>query len=112
MTARHVVAGALLATGIGIELLSCLGVLRARDAYDRLHYLGAASTLGAALVCAAVLVNEGFDQAGDKAVLLAVILAVCGPVLTHATGRAARIRAAGRFTIHDTERERADEPAG
>jgi multicomponent Na+:H+ antiporter subunit G len=92
VSARHLVAGGLLAAGIGIELLCCLGALRARSAYDRLHYLGAASTLGAALVCVAVLVAEGFDQAGDKAVLLAVILAVCGPVLTHATARAARIR--------------------
>jgi monovalent cation/proton antiporter MnhG/PhaG subunit len=107
---RHLIAGGLLAGGIAIELLCCLGMLRARNAYDRLHYLGAASTLGAALVCAAVLVNEGFDQAGDKAVLLAAILAVCGPVLTHATARAARIRAEGRFTLRDAEREEVEEP--
>jgi monovalent cation/proton antiporter MnhG/PhaG subunit len=109
VSARHVIAGGLLAAGIAIELLCCLGALRARDAYDRLHYLGPASTLGAALICLAVLVNEGFDQAGNKALLLAAILAVCGPVLTHATARAARIRAAGRWALHEDERRRAED---
>jgi monovalent cation/proton antiporter MnhG/PhaG subunit len=109
VSARHVVAGALLAGGIGIELLCCLGALRARDAYDRLHYVGPATTLGAFLICLAVLVDEGFDQAGDKALLLAAIIAVCGPVLTHATARAARIRAAGRWELHDREREQVEE---
>jgi monovalent cation/proton antiporter MnhG/PhaG subunit len=109
VSARHAIAGALLAAGIAIELLSCLGALRARDAYDRLHYLGPATTLGAFLICLAVLVNEGFDQAGDKALLLAAILATCGPVLTHATARAARIRAAGRWELRERERERVED---
>jgi multicomponent Na+:H+ antiporter subunit G len=109
VSARHIIAGGLLVAGIGIELLCCLGALRARDVYDRLHYVGPATTLGASLICLAVLVNAGFHQAGDKALLLAAILAVCGPVLTHATARAARIRAAGRWELHEREREQVEE---
>lgn len=92
MSARHIIVGALLASGVGIELLCCLGAMRARDAYDRLHYVGPASTFGAALICVAVTVNEGLDQAGDKALLLAALLLVLGPALAHQTARAARIR--------------------
>jgi monovalent cation/proton antiporter MnhG/PhaG subunit len=109
MSAQHVIAGGLLAAGIAIELLCCLGALRARDAYDRLHYVGPASTLGAALICLAVVVNEGLNQAGNKALLLAAILATCGPVLTHATARAARIRAAGRWQLTEEERRRVED---
>ena len=68
-----------------VALLACVGVLLMRDALDRLHYVGALAA-AALLVGAAVLVRESFSLIGDRAVLVAVLVLVTTPVLTHATG--------------------------
>jgi multisubunit Na+/H+ antiporter MnhG subunit len=54
----------------------------------------------------AVLVEEPLSSAGIKAVLVAVIMIGTGPVLVHATARAARIRERGRWVVHSEEAER------
>jgi multisubunit Na+/H+ antiporter MnhG subunit len=92
MSVTHWIAGALLVAGVGVQLLSCIGLLIARTTFDRLHLVAPATVLGATLVCAAVLVNESFSQGGIHAVVIGAILASTGPVLTHVTARAARLR--------------------
>jgi multicomponent Na+:H+ antiporter subunit G len=87
-----------------IELISCVGVLAARQFYDRLHFLGPASTLGAFLIGAALVTQDGLKQQGVKSILVVILLVVVGPVLTHATARAARIREFGRWVILEEER--------
>ena len=82
----------LLGLGVAVELACCLGVLVMHDAYDKLHYLGPAGIVGPLFIAAAVLWQEGLGQAGIKAVLVAVLLAVASPVLSHATARALYIR--------------------
>ena len=94
----------LLTVGVVVELISCVGVLAAPQFYDRLHYLGPASTLGAFLIGAALVVQDGLKQQGVKSILVVVLLIVVGPVLTHATARAARIREFGRWVIIEEER--------
>jgi multisubunit Na+/H+ antiporter MnhG subunit len=47
---------------------------------------------GAALVGAAVVVQEGRSPLGIKAILLVLFLWIASPLLAHATGRAARLR--------------------
>ena len=96
----------LLGAGVLVELASVLGVLLLRDAFDRLHFTAPASTLGPLAIAAAVVVRESFSQAGIKAVLVAVVLLVTNPVLTHATARAARIRAHGAWTVQEGEEVR------
>jgi monovalent cation/proton antiporter MnhG/PhaG subunit len=81
----------LLFAGVLVMLLCALGVLAMDSAYDRLHYASAAGW-GAALVALAILVRESLSLIADKALLTAAILVVCGPVLSHATARAGRIR--------------------
>jgi len=98
---RELAVAALLVVGIGVTLASCLGVLLMRNAYDRLHYTAPATTLAPLAVAAAVLVAEGPSAAGVKAVLVAIVLLVTNPVLTHATARAARIRKFGEWRPHD-----------
>lgn len=61
-------------------------------AYAKLHYQGPASTLGAALIAIAVIVHDGFAQESVKAVILALILMISSPIISHATARAAKIR--------------------
>ena len=84
--------------GVALVLICCLGVLVFPDVYDRLHF---SSPLPLAAVCiaAAVVLHEDFSLIGDKAILVSVFLLVASPVLTHATGRAARIAERGDWRI-------------
>lgn len=90
MTAADVIVGALLALGVGIELLCCLGVLLRRSAIDRLHYSGAGASLGPILIAAAIVADESVSAAGLTAILVAALLFALNAVLTIATARLAR----------------------
>ncbi|MGH7169998.1 MAG: monovalent cation/H(+) antiporter subunit G [Gemmataceae bacterium] len=92
MSVREIVATVLLGLGVFIELLCAVGVLVMRNPFDRLHYLAPATTLGPLLLAAAVLVADSDAQAKIKSVLVAVVLLASGPLLTHATARAAWAR--------------------
>jgi len=86
----NVLVDVLLAAGSISELLCCVGVLVAATTYDRLHYSGAASTVGAFCFLAALLLREGFGQFGFDAIAAVMILFVFGPLVVHVTARAAR----------------------
>ncbi|HEX6457369.1 MAG TPA: monovalent cation/H(+) antiporter subunit G [Thermoleophilaceae bacterium] len=103
MTVRHVAEYVLLVLGVGIMALSAVGVLAMRSVYDRLHYVGSGS-VGAALVCVAVTVRESFSLIGNKTLFIAFFLVISGPVLTHATARAARVRERGQWKAKEGER--------
>lgn len=66
----------------------CAGMWLMRGAAARLHFVNAAGLLAPPLVMAAVLTEAGLSQAGLKAVLIAAILFLQGPVLAHVLGRA------------------------
>jgi monovalent cation/proton antiporter MnhG/PhaG subunit len=103
MSWRAIVAVVLLITGGLLELIAVLGVCVMRDAYDRLHYPGLAS-IGAFLMCLAVLVRESFSLIGDKALLVGVILVLTGPVVTQTTVRSLLIRELGDWRLKARER--------
>jgi multicomponent Na+:H+ antiporter subunit G len=103
VTVGDVFVALLLVVGVAVGLISALGVLVMRGAFDRLHYTDTAG-LGAVLISAAVAVREGLSsQIGMKAVLLAVIFLVTSPVIAHLTARAARLRASGDLRPQETE---------
>lgn len=103
MTWQTIFADVLLALGVGIELLSCLGLLVMDTVFDRLHYVGPAAALGPIAIAGAVLLEEGISTAGLKAILIAVVLVGIGPVVTHATARAARVRRFGQWQARPDE---------
>ena len=105
MSAAGLAVAALLALGVAVTWLSCLGVLLMGDPYDRLHYTAPASALAPVLIAAAVVVEEGLSAPGIKALLIAFVLVGTNPVLGHATARAARIREHGQWTVTDAERQ-------
>jgi multicomponent Na+:H+ antiporter subunit G len=70
-----------------------------RTAMDRLHFTAPAGTIAPVLFAAAVLVEEPLSSAGIKAVIVALLIVVTTPSLSHATARAARIREHGRFKV-------------
>ena len=110
MSLRDVVVAALLVVGVGVTLVSCLGVLAMRDAYDRLHFTAPATTIAPLAIAAAIVVEERLSAAGIKALLVALLLLVTNPVLTHATARAGRIRQFGEWTVQPGEQVKEGEP--
>jgi multisubunit Na+/H+ antiporter MnhG subunit len=93
--------------GVAIELVCCAGLVAMRNAIDRLHYAGAATTVGPALIAAAVCVEEGvFTTNGLDAIGTALLLALLGGVLGVTTARAIRLRERGSLESTPAERER------
>jgi len=90
VSARPLAVDILVALGVAGELLCCLGLVFARDAFDRLHYAGAASTVPPLLIAAAVLVEESFTQSGLSALVVALLLLLINPAVVVATARAGR----------------------
>jgi multisubunit Na+/H+ antiporter MnhG subunit len=87
---REAIAGALLFTGVALELAAALGVLAMRGVLQRLHYAGLAM-VGAIPIAAAVVVRESFSLASLGPLLLVAYLLVSGPALAHVTARAAGV---------------------
>jgi multisubunit Na+/H+ antiporter MnhG subunit len=81
------VAATLLTVGVAVAVGSAVGALVARDLRVRLHFLTPVTSLAGPLVGAAVVVDAGMGSTAVQAVLVVVLLAVTGPVLTVATGR-------------------------
>jgi monovalent cation/proton antiporter MnhG/PhaG subunit len=107
---RDVVVAILLALGVAATLLSCAGVLLMRDALDRLHFTAPAATVSPVMFAAAVIVEEPLSSAAVKGVLVALVIIATTPVLTHATARAARVRAHGRWKVLPEELKQVEEP--
>lgn len=106
MSVADAVVAVLVGLAVLVGVLSCVGVLVARDPYDSLHYTAPASVLSPVLLAAAVVIEEGIgSQAGIKSIVVALLLIVLNTVLVHATARAARIRAAGRWRLEPSEKE-------
>jgi monovalent cation/proton antiporter MnhG/PhaG subunit len=87
---ENVVVDILLAVGVTAQLLCCVGVAVMRTTFDRLHYSAAGTTVGPFCILAALLVREGFGQVGLSGIAVVAVLFVTGPLVVHATARAAR----------------------
>jgi multisubunit Na+/H+ antiporter MnhG subunit len=93
--------------GVAVELVCCTGLAVMRNAIDRLHYAGAATIVGPALVAAAVCVEEGvFTTNGLNAIGVALLLALLGGALGVGTARAIRLRDRGSLESTPAERSR------
>lgn len=102
MDLTTIAAAVLVTVGVAVELACCVGVVVMRDVYDKLHFTGPATILGPLALAGAIVVQEGLNQAGIKALLVAALLLVANPVLTHATGRALYIRQRDHLEAEDT----------
>lgn len=97
MTARQLAIAVLLWTGTVTTVLCCLGMLLMKNFFEKLHYMATVATISAFAILAAVLLQEGWGQAGIKTILVCAVLFIMNAVLTHATARAARVRQFGRW---------------
>lgn len=90
MTPTDVAVAALLALAVLVVALSCAGVLLMKTTLQRLHFVGPAAMVAPVLVAiGAALAKHPYSGSGFKAGFIAVVLLVFGPILSHATGRAA-----------------------
>jgi multisubunit Na+/H+ antiporter MnhG subunit len=90
LSARDAIVYGLLAAGVGVELVACLGIALMAGVYDRLHYV-APATVGAILIVAAIWVREGPSTIALEGTLVAGFVLFASPALVHGTARAARI---------------------
>ncbi len=86
----NAIVDVLLGVAVAVELLCCLGVALMKTVYDRLHYLSASTAVGPFLILAALLAREGLSSQTLDAIVTVAILFLAGPLLVHATARAAR----------------------
>jgi len=89
---KEIIVVVLLVGAVSVELACALGLWTIKNSFDRLHFLGPASTLGPLLVAAAIVIEESLATNGVKALISALLLLLTSPILTHATARAARVR--------------------
>jgi monovalent cation/proton antiporter MnhG/PhaG subunit len=111
VSVSHAIVVVLLGIGVGAVLLSALGLLASGDPYAQLHFTAPATVIAPVALSAAVLVEEPLSSAGIKSVLIALAMLATGPVLVHATGRAARVRERGRWVVRPEEIKRREYPS-
>ncbi|MEV8565514.1 monovalent cation/H(+) antiporter subunit G [Streptomyces sp. NPDC051322] len=88
----HGVMLAFYAAGTVVVIWSVLAALTVRRAYNRLHFVTPATSLGAPLIGVALGIENGWGLTTALDELIIVLLAITGPVLESATGRVAAQR--------------------
>jgi multisubunit Na+/H+ antiporter MnhG subunit len=86
----NVVVDVLLVLGVVGELVCVAGVVTKRTTFDRLHYLGASTTVPAFCFLAAVLCREHLSGGGLQAIAAVALLFLFFPVSLLALARAVR----------------------
>ena len=89
-TLRVILFGALLFSGLLIELTAVLGVSRFRYSANRIHAAGMGDTLGLLLIALAAVVYTGFDAVTVKIILIVAFFWLTSPVCSHLIGRLVR----------------------
>lgn len=81
---------------LAFTALSCwagaLGMIRMKDAYQALHFLGLPAIAGMGALTIAVFVRTGWTQATWKCGIILLVLVASNSVGTHAAARAFRER--------------------
>jgi multisubunit Na+/H+ antiporter MnhG subunit len=99
----NAVAIVVLASSVGPVALCVLGLVRAKDAFDRLHFPGAAALVGAPGVAAALGLAGAPAPIVIRDWLITIVLVVTGGIVTHAIARAEWFRRRGGFRGDDEE---------
>jgi len=86
----NVVVDILLVLGVAGEAICVAGVLVKRTTMDRLHFLGASTTVPAFCFLAAVICREHLSAGGLQAIAGVALLFLFFPVALLALGRAVR----------------------
>ena len=86
----HVVGLTLVSLGCAVIVVAAIGAaVVPGDVFNRLHFLTPITSVGLPLVAVGLSVESGQPFTIVELLFIAVVLAVSGPVLESATGRAA-----------------------
>ena len=96
---RQIAVDVLLGLAVVVALASALGVALMPDVYQKLHYVTPLATVAPVLVALAILVHSGWTAVAAQTWLTVIFVVMAGPVVSHATIRAAKIRADGDWRI-------------
>lgn len=102
--AAGVVSSLLLAISVGLIGLCVVGMVRAKDAFSRLHFPGAAILAGLPGIALALTIADGMSPTTVRAWLIFALLVATNGIQAHATARAELIRRRS-----DDERSRDEE---
>lgn len=105
--ALTIAVAVLLFLGVAIELLCVVGMLTMENVFARLHFL-APTLLGVGAIVSAIILEQGSSQLSVKAALIWALLVLTGPVVGHATARAARVRQFDGWTVLNSEKADAE----
>jgi monovalent cation/proton antiporter MnhG/PhaG subunit len=105
MNGWTIAAALVLFSGVTVVWLCVVGLLRGRDAFDRLHFPGPAALFGPLAIAVAFSITQAQGTAVLRAWLIAALLIPTSGVLAHATARAEFLRLEGTsdFALEDTE---------
>lgn len=92
MSAGGVVEDLLLVVGCALLVAAVIGLLVVDGFYDRLHFVGLATTLGVPPVVAALAIAADGVAATAKVLVIGALLVGTGPAVTAATARAGVVR--------------------
>lgn len=83
------VAYTVMAIGLAFDIVGCIGLVRLPDVYNRLQAGTKCVTLGTFLILLGVILHDGFQSMGLKALLCLWFIAMTSPTAAHAIARAA-----------------------
>jgi multicomponent Na+:H+ antiporter subunit G len=96
---RQVTVDVLLSLAVLVALASAVGIAVMPDVYQKLHYVTPLATVAPVLVALAILIQSGWTAVSAQTWLTVVFVVMAGPVVSHATIRAAKIRADGDWRV-------------
>jgi len=108
---RGIAVDIFLGLGVAVAIMSSIGILAMRDAYQRVHYVTPISLLTPVSIGIAILIQSGWSSRSAQTWLAIGFMAIASPFLSHATMRAIRIRETGdwRLTL-PKQADQAEEP--
>lgn len=89
MSAQHLAVWVLLGLAALVVVLSGIGLLGARDSLPRLHFVTPVTSVAAPLTGVAYAVDQGWGISAALVLVIVGLVAVTGPPLGAAIGRAA-----------------------
>lgn len=95
MSWQSILSDVVLALAVLVVAVSSVGVLVMRDAYQKVHFVTPIALVAPVLVALAVTLREGWSEPTGQSWLAVAVVCIAGPVLSHATVRAARVRERG-----------------
>jgi len=92
----NIAIDALLALAVLVGWVTTAAFLRWRSGYDRLHAITFFNLVGGGAITAAAVLHDGITSRSFQCVLIWLVVASAGALLSHAIARALHVRGEGQ----------------